>query len=107
MGKKETCFQFFFFFSISFNTTTTFSKMMNDRAAASLSEELQKIDDNFARGRMTAFGLNQHRVLEEFQDLRKKQADLAVQQVSMLSKTKGIEFLMFKRVIIIFFSKKK
>ncbi|GAM20624.1 hypothetical protein SAMD00019534_037990, partial [Acytostelium subglobosum LB1] len=57
--------------------------MMNDSHALLLDEELTKINKRFENGEMKAFGLNQQRILKEFQEIRKQQAQLSVKQVSI------------------------
>jgi len=56
---------------------------MDDKGAALLEEELQELNRRFETGEMRAFGPNQQRILKEFQDIRKLQAQLSMKQVAL------------------------
>ncbi|EGC30955.1 hypothetical protein DICPUDRAFT_157255 [Dictyostelium purpureum] len=56
---------------------------MDDSSILFLDEELKKINDRFQSGEMRAFGLNQQKILKDFQEIRKLQAQLSMKQVSI------------------------
>ncbi|KAF2070917.1 hypothetical protein CYY_007761 [Polysphondylium violaceum] len=56
---------------------------MDDSSVLLIDEELKKIDQKFKSGEMKAFGLNQHKILKDFQEIRKLQAQLSMKQVSI------------------------
>ncbi|KYQ99973.1 hypothetical protein DLAC_03563 [Tieghemostelium lacteum] len=56
---------------------------MDDSSVFLLDEELKKINDKFESGRMKAFGVEQQKILKDFQEIRKLQAQLSMKQVSI------------------------
>eukprot|EP01112_Ceratiomyxa_fruticulosa_P001233 TRINITY_DN1124_c0_g1_i1.p1 TRINITY_DN1124_c0_g1~~TRINITY_DN1124_c0_g1_i1.p1 ORF type:complete len:129 (+),score=21.85 TRINITY_DN1124_c0_g1_i1:89-475(+) len=56
---------------------------MDDKGASLLDDELQELNRRFEAGEMKAFGPNQQRILKEFQDIRKLQAQLSMKQVAL------------------------
>ncbi|KAM9999156.1 hypothetical protein ACTFIZ_002703 [Dictyostelium cf. discoideum] len=56
---------------------------MDDSSVLLLDEELKKINEKFQAGEMKAFGLNQQKILKDFQEIRKQQAQLSMKQVSI------------------------
>eukprot|EP01132_Coremiostelium_polycephalum_P005030 gene5030-6260_t len=56
---------------------------MDDSSVLLLDEELKKINNKFESGEMKAFGINQQKILKEFQEIRKLQAQLSMKQVSI------------------------
>eukprot|EP01111_Echinosteliopsis_oligospora_P011558 TRINITY_DN3844_c0_g1_i1.p1 TRINITY_DN3844_c0_g1~~TRINITY_DN3844_c0_g1_i1.p1 ORF type:complete len:114 (-),score=24.44 TRINITY_DN3844_c0_g1_i1:8-349(-) len=57
--------------------------MESNKSAIMLDEELQKINAKFENGEMKAFGVNQAKILKEFQEIRIMQAQLSMKQVAM------------------------
>lgn len=55
-----------------------------DEAALYLEEELSTIRDRFETGEMQAFGTQQGKMLKDFQEIRKMQAQLSMKQVATL-----------------------
>ena len=55
---------------------------MEDHAAMYLEEELGRINEMFESGEMMAFGKNQEKLIQHFEEIRNAQMDLAERQVS-------------------------
>ncbi|EGG18890.1 hypothetical protein DFA_02629 [Cavenderia fasciculata] len=56
---------------------------MDDSSILLLNEGLMKIKKKFEAGEMKAFGHNQLKILKDFQEIRKQQAQLSMKQVSI------------------------